>query len=108
MTDPSLFQGRATATKLASRSNGADRPWAMSKLSQENMPLRLGSHLTCDPLVSFMRIIPNLAAGIGYLPLDRFFPLQIWPHVDKLNAEVFEGAHPIFKRAVYSGLGMAS
>lgn len=31
--------------------------------------------------------------------------LQIWAHIEKLDADVFtENVHPLFKKAVYSGL----
>ncbi|CAA6654249.1 unnamed protein product [Spirodela intermedia] len=46
---------------------------------------------------------------LGYVKaFSREYATEIWPHVEKLSAEVFEDAHPIFKRVVYAGLGMPS
>ncbi|XP_078440701.1 ARM repeat superfamily protein isoform X2 [Wolffia australiana] len=39
---------------------------------------------------------------------SRQYASEIWPHIDNLNKEVFQDAHPIFKKAVYAGLGVLS
>lgn len=43
---------------------------------------------------------------LGYLKaFSRQYASEIWPHMDKLEAEVLtEGVHPLFRKAVYSGL----
>ncbi|GMI84148.1 ABA HYPERSENSITIVE 1, ENSALADA, CAP-BINDING PROTEIN 80 [Hibiscus trionum] len=43
---------------------------------------------------------------LGYLKaFSRQYASEIWPHIEKLDAEVFtEDAHPLFRKAVYSGL----
>uniref|UniRef100_A0A1D1Y1B5 Nuclear cap-binding protein subunit 1 n=1 Tax=Anthurium amnicola TaxID=1678845 RepID=A0A1D1Y1B5_9ARAE len=43
---------------------------------------------------------------LGYVKaFSRQYADEIWIHIDKLEIEAFEGAHPLFKRAVYAGLG---
>ncbi|KAK8520582.1 hypothetical protein V6N13_030975 [Hibiscus sabdariffa] len=43
---------------------------------------------------------------LGYVKaFSRQYASEIWPHIEKLDAEVFTGdAHPLFRKAVYSGL----
>ncbi|TYJ02749.1 hypothetical protein E1A91_A13G250700v1 [Gossypium mustelinum] len=43
---------------------------------------------------------------LGYVKaFSRQYASEIWPHIEKLDAEVFtEDAHPLFRKAVYSGL----
>uniref|UniRef100_A0A7N0THA5 Nuclear cap-binding protein subunit 1 n=1 Tax=Kalanchoe fedtschenkoi TaxID=63787 RepID=A0A7N0THA5_KALFE len=43
---------------------------------------------------------------LGYVKaLTRQYASEIWPHLEKLEAEILtEDAHPLFRRAVYSGL----
>ncbi|KAJ9139749.1 hypothetical protein P3X46_030453 [Hevea brasiliensis] len=43
---------------------------------------------------------------LGYVKaFSRQYASEIWPHIEKLDAEVFsENAHPLFLKAVYSGL----
>ncbi|KAG8653038.1 hypothetical protein MANES_06G161000v8 [Manihot esculenta] len=44
---------------------------------------------------------------LGYVKaFSRQYASEIWPHIEKLDAEIFtESAHPLFLKAVYSGLG---
>ncbi|KAJ7959687.1 nuclear cap-binding protein subunit 1 [Quillaja saponaria] len=43
---------------------------------------------------------------LGYVKaFSRQYAAEIWPHIEKLDAEVLtEDAHPLFRRVVYSGL----
>ncbi|KAI8008074.1 Nuclear cap-binding protein subunit 1 [Camellia lanceoleosa] len=43
---------------------------------------------------------------LGYVKaFSRQYASEIWPHIEKLDAEVFtENVHPLFRKAVYSGL----
>eukprot|EP00268_Persea_americana_P003351 TRINITY_DN11016_c0_g1_i1.p1 TRINITY_DN11016_c0_g1~~TRINITY_DN11016_c0_g1_i1.p1 ORF type:complete len:909 (-),score=191.41 TRINITY_DN11016_c0_g1_i1:321-2897(-) len=43
---------------------------------------------------------------LGYVKaFSRQYASEIWPHIEKLDAEVFvEDMHPLFRKAVYSGL----
>ncbi|KAK8543379.1 hypothetical protein V6N13_136109 [Hibiscus sabdariffa] len=43
---------------------------------------------------------------LGYVKaFSRQYASEIWPHIEKLDVEVFTGdAHPLFRKAVYSGL----
>ncbi|KAK8545063.1 hypothetical protein V6N13_066375 [Hibiscus sabdariffa] len=43
---------------------------------------------------------------LGYVKaFSRQYASEIWPHIEKLDAEVLtEEAHPLFRKAVYSGL----
>uniref|UniRef100_A0A5B7BA70 Nuclear cap-binding protein subunit 1 n=1 Tax=Davidia involucrata TaxID=16924 RepID=A0A5B7BA70_DAVIN len=43
---------------------------------------------------------------LGYVKaLSRQYASEIWPHIDKLDTEVFtEEVHPLFRKAIYSGL----
>ncbi|KAE8732379.1 Nuclear cap-binding protein subunit 1 [Hibiscus syriacus] len=47
---------------------------------------------------------------LGYVKaFSRQYASEIWPHIEKLDAEVFtEDAHPLLRKAVYSGLGRLS
>ncbi|KAL5764671.1 hypothetical protein ACOSQ2_017265 [Xanthoceras sorbifolium] len=46
---------------------------------------------------------------LGYVKsFSRQYASEIWPHIEKLDAEVLtEDAHPLFRKAVYSGLRRA-
>ncbi|KAA8527196.1 hypothetical protein F0562_008575 [Nyssa sinensis] len=43
---------------------------------------------------------------LGYVKaLSRQYASEIWPHIEKLDAEVLtEDVHPLFRKAIYSGL----
>ncbi|XP_042497800.1 nuclear cap-binding protein subunit 1 isoform X1 [Macadamia integrifolia] len=43
---------------------------------------------------------------LGYVKaFSRQYATEIWPHIEKLDSEVFtENAHPLFRKAVFSGL----
>ncbi|XP_077218182.1 ARM repeat superfamily protein isoform X2 [Tasmannia lanceolata] len=43
---------------------------------------------------------------LGYVKaFSRQYATEIWPHIEKLDAEVFvEDVHPLFRKAVYAGL----
>lgn len=44
---------------------------------------------------------------LGYVKaFTRQYASEIWPHVEKIETEILSGnVHPLFKKAVYSGLG---